>query len=173
MDRDKENGLLWTRTILECYNKLPRMAHSLEKAGEALIKSGLSGGSMACGYTTEELFERMIEINYRKTGIINLKVLVEQGLRRIIPEFANVLKARFFLNLDAESIAERESVNKRTVFRRIERGLDKLYGVFCHLGFDGKRLDREYIDEPLILNEKERIRNKLSLSESNVYSKSS
>lgn len=149
------------------------MAQSFEKAGEALIKSGLAGGNLAYGYTTEELFERMIEINYRKTGIINLKVLVEQSLRRIIPEFSRTLKAKFVMSLDVETIAQNEGINKRTVFRRIERGLDALYDVFCRLGFDGKRLDKEYADEPLVLNEKERIKKRLQSDEQTVYSKSS
>lgn len=172
MNEQKENGLIWTRTILECYNRFPRMTRSLEKAGEALVRAGLGGGHFALGYTTEELFEKMIDLNYRKTGIINLKVLLEQSLRRISPALANVLKAKFILKLDTSIIAEKENVSTRTVFRRTQRGLLSLYEVFVSLGFDDETLDREYKNEPLLLKEKARVMKKVE-RESDSYSKSS
>ncbi len=156
MNKETANGLLWTRTILECYNKLPRMAKVLEKAGTALVKSSLMTGHYARGYTTEELYEKMIEINYRKVGIINLKVLTDQALRRIETSLAEALRAKFFQGLDVDMIAEEKGVTTRTVFRKIERGIEKLYEQISALGFDGERLDMEYSDEPLIMHEKKR-----------------
>ena len=124
---DKENGLLWTRVILETYTRLPQFARSFDRAGSALVKSSLITGNYGSGYTTEELFERMIELNYRKSGIVNLKVLTDQALRRIEPLLANVLQARFFLKLDFETIAQKENIARRTIFRKVERGMEKFY----------------------------------------------
>ncbi len=151
------------------------MARSMEKASEALVRAGLTGGHFALGYTTEELFEKMIDLNYRKTGIINLKVLLEQALRRIPAEIADVLNAKFILKIDTAMIAEREKVSTRTVFRRIDKGIQSLYRVFCSLGFDGETLEREYKNEPLLLKEKARVMKKIQKENENTkaYSKSS
>ena len=149
------------------------MARTFEKAGEALVKSSLTSGRYGSGYTTEEIFEKMIELNYRKTGIINLKVLTDQSMRRLEPSLAEFLKARFFLKLDYATIAQKENTTQRTVFRKIERGIEKLYESFVSFGFTGKRFDIEYANEPLIQREKQRITEKLLGEENQVYSKSS
>ncbi len=172
MDREKENGLMWTRLVLEVYNKLPQMARTFEKAGDNLVKSSLTSGRYGLGYTTEEIFEKMIELNYRKTGIINLKVLTDQSLRRIDTSYANVLKARYFLKLDYATIAQKENTTQRTVFRKVERGIEKLCESFAFFGFTASRFEREYADEPLIQREKTKILERLS-NENQDYSKSS
>lgn len=172
MNKEKENGLLWTRTILELYNKLPKMAKAFEKASNVLVDSSLITGMYGNGHTTEELYEKMIDLNYRKMGIINLKALTDMGLKRIEPSLVNVLTGRFFLKLDNATIAEKEKISMRTVFRKIDRGIEKLCDTFASLGFTAKRLDIEYADEPLILREKRRVQEKI-LQEKESYSKSS
>lgn len=152
------NQIIWTKVFLTIYKRIGRFVKELDNARDCLVRSGLGGGNYTRGLTNEELFERIIEINYRRLGLINVKVLVDEGLRRLPEPVREVLTARY-IDEDIDSYEKKHDICKRTVFKRLEKAIVLLSEIFAKLGYDEKKMNLEYEDEPLLTTVGKRLEN--------------
>lgn len=141
--------ILWTKVLLTVYKKLPKMVQLLDNARDNLIKTGLGVGYNRWHMTNEELFDKMISLNYRRLGLINAKVLVDEGIRRLPERLRGAIIARFFTE-DLDGYAKECGICMRTAFKRVESAIEKLAEIFKNLGYGEKKLNLEYKDEPLL-----------------------
>lgn len=152
------NQIIWTKVFLTIYKRIGRFVEELDKVRDCLVRSGLGGGNYNRGLTNEELFEKIIEINYRRLGLINVKVLVDEGLRRLPESVREVLKARYF-DGNIDEYEKKHGICKRTVFKRLEKAVGRLSEIFVKLGYDEKKMNLEYNDEPLLTTVGKRLEN--------------
>lgn len=143
------NQIIWTKVFLTIYKRLGRLIEELDNARDNLIKCGLGGGYNRRGWTNEELFERIIELNYRRLGLINVKVLVDEGLRRLPISVREIIIARY-VDGNIDEYEKKHAICKRTVFKRLNKAIVLLGEVFAKLGYDEKKMNLEYEDEPLL-----------------------
>ena len=122
----------------------------MEAVRSTLIMYGLGNNHEYKGMSSEELFEKMIALNYRMHGLVNLKLLLEEGLKSMQRELAEVLSGKFIKNKDVAEMAEKIGVSERTVYRMIKRGIENLAKIFYDLGYNSQVFEKEYNEEPLL-----------------------
>ena len=140
--------IIWTKVFLTIYKRINRIIEEMDNARDGLVRCGFGGGYNR-GLSNEELFEKIIKLNYRRLGLINVKVLVDEGLRRLPQSVREILEARYFEE-DLEGYQNRHGICKRTVFKRLDKATYLLSEVFIKLGYDEKKMNLEYKDEPLL-----------------------
>lgn len=155
--------IIWTKVFLTVYPRLERLVKEFDNTRENLLKSGI-GVYLGRRLTNEELFEKIIDVNYRRLGLINVKVLVDEGMRRLPQKARDTLIARY-IQQDVNAYCEANGVSKRTFFRRLDSAIRRLVEVFISLGYDERKINLEYKDEPILVS----IKNRLEAN----YSKSS
>lgn len=152
------NQIIWTKVFLTIYKRIGRLIEEFDNARESLIRCGLGGRYNRRGWSNEELFERIIELNYRRLGLINVKVLVDEGLRRLPMSVREILIARY-IEGSLDEYEKKHAICKRTVFKRLDKAIVLLAEIFVALGYDEKKMELEYKDEPLLTRVGKRLEN--------------
>ena len=147
--------IIWTKVFLTVYPRLERLVEEFDNARENLLKSGI-GVYLGRRLTNEELFEKIIDVNYRRLGLINVKVLVDEGMRRLPQKAREVLQARY-MDKSVNTYCEAKDVSKRTFFRRLDSATRRLGEVLISLGYDERKILLEYKNEPILIRIKERL----------------
>lgn len=95
------------------------------------------------------LYERISDYEDRKTGLYNMKYLVEQAFRSVRYPVLALAKERFILKRSVGEITKKYGVLPRTCYRYIKKGIVAFTQNLEELGFDKKRLIIEFGNEPL------------------------
>lgn len=118
---------VWIKTLLSIQQILPEIIHSVDK----IIESNASSLSFVNDiYNTEKStfaqVEKVIDLTERKNKLLNIFVISNKLLESTSNEDQILLKKKYILNWTAEEIADDYNVSIRTIFRRVEKCLDKL-----------------------------------------------
>jgi len=145
---EMEDNLLVAKTLLKCYPHLDDLFEALTHCTEECINSGFYAI-----FPNEQLrlYERINAYERRKTGIYNMKYLIEESFRRGKGIALSLLKDRFLSRRDMGELIERYRVSLRTCYRYLKKGLGELAKELEDLGFDKKRILMEYGNEPLFM----------------------
>lgn len=143
---------VWAKTVLSVYRYLERIAGAIDKIVE---KTGL-GSANICGqnYFYNNIFtvaEKMIALGQRKVTLINLKILVEDTLKKINPQDAEILIEKFFDGVKTRELVEIHNMSMRTAFRKIDSAVKSFASALVMSGFDDKKLENMLQDEQWIL----------------------
>ena len=144
---DNEN--IWCRTFLTSYRALNTMAKTLDSTLEKLALRGFNGNTT--GYSTDMLYDKMLEVIDRKKGLVNVKVLVDNAMSTLSSKDREILRLRYMDGLDTRASAEFLGVNERTYFRRLNNALSGFMFGLKRLGYDVDRIKREYKNETFIV----------------------
>ena len=149
---------VWAKTLLSVYRYLERIAGAIDKIIE---KTGL-GSANICGqnYYLNNIFtvsQKMIDLSERKVTLINIKVLVEEALKKIDPEDAEILIEKFFDGVKTREIVELHEISMRTAFRKIDSAIKSFASALVLKGFDDLRLEKMLQNEHWILQVHERL----------------
>lgn len=149
---------VWARTLLSVYRYLERIAGAIDKIVE---QTGL-GSANICGqnYFYNNIFtvsQKMIDLSERKVTLINVKLLVENSLRKIDPEDAEILIEKFFDGVKTKDIVERHGISMRTAFRKIDCAIKSFASALVLQGFDTDRLQQTLKDEHWIIQVHDRL----------------
>lgn len=141
-----EDKYLVAKTLLLCYPHLEDLYVALTDSAEQCVKSGFYAI-----FPEEQLrlYERISDYEDRKTGLYNMKYLVEQALRSAPSPVLALAKERFILNRSVGEITQKYAVTSRTCYRYIKKGIVAFTQNLEELGFDKKRLITEFGNEPL------------------------
>ena len=137
-----EDKQLVVKALLECYPYIDDMYDALTR----MIASSVSDGFYAI-FANEQmrLYERIMRYNDRKIGLYNMKYLIEEGTGRK----QSILRARYMEGKSASVIASESDIPLRTVYLRLKQGIATLAVVLEKMGFDKKRILKEFGNEPL------------------------
>lgn len=147
----KEN--LWSKTLLGVYNYLETVADAIDKI---TLKTAL--GSFYFSKQTYEknnvltISNRIIDLSQRKITLINLKVLVEDILFSLPKKDSLILIARYINRQKISDIAEKISLCRRSIFRKLKSAEEKFLYELNKRGYDSFRLNNTLKDEHWILN---------------------
>jgi len=144
---DNEN--IWCRTLLTSYRALNTFSKTLDNTLEKLALKGFNGYSS--GYSTDMLYDKMLEVIDRKKGLVNIKVLVDRAMSMLPVKDYEILKLRYFDGVDAMQSAEVLGLNDRTYFRRLNKALSAFMFNVKREGYDVERIKREYKNESFIV----------------------
>lgn len=153
-----KNDYVWAKTLLGVYRYLERIAGAIDKIVE---KTGL-GSANICGqnYFYNNIFavsQKMIDLSERKVTLINLKILVEETLKKIPAEDAEILIEKFFDGVKIRELVERHDISMRTAFRKLEGATKSFASVLVAKGFDDERLKDMLKNEHWIMQVYERL----------------
>lgn len=140
-----DNQRRWARTLLIVY---PRRKKILEALSETRMKIALGGFSEP---GTEELFGKVIELNYRMQGIHNLYALVKSTLEKLPMRHSELLTMRHVAGKGVAELADHVETSVRNVYRRYDRALEAFYGALKKDGHGEEWLTAEYGEDPLIM----------------------
>lgn len=144
---DNEN--IWCRTLLTSYRALNTFAKTLDDTMEKLALKGFNGYSS--GYSTDMLYDKMLEIIDRKKGLVNIKVLVDNAMSKLSVKDYEILKLRYFDGIDVAQSAEMLALNGRTYFRKLNKALSSFMFNLKKMGYDVERIKSEYKKENFIV----------------------
>ena len=149
---------VWAKTVLSVYRYLERIAGAIDKIIE---KTGL-GSANICGqnYFYNNILtvaEKMIDLGQRKVTLINLKILVENSLKKIDAKDAEILIEKFFDGVKTRELVEIHGMSMRTAFRKIDSAVKSFASALVLNGFDDLRLEKMLKNEHWILQVHERL----------------
>lgn len=125
---DEQKMKLWIKTLLSVQGNLPEIIKSVDKIIE-LNASSLSFVSDIYNSekTTYAQVERVIDLTERKNKLLNIFLVAKNLFSCISDEDRVFLKRKFVYNWTAEELSQEYSVSIRTIFRRIDKLIEKIY----------------------------------------------
>ena len=119
---------LWIKTLLSSHNNLPEIIKSVDKIIE-LNASSLSFASdiYNAEKSTFAQVEKVIDLTERKNKLLNIFLISKNLLSCVSEEDRIFLKRKFIYSWTAEDLAAEYDVSIRTIFRRTEKLIDKIY----------------------------------------------
>ena len=145
-----EDRQLVVKALLECYPYIDDMHDALTRMVEKCVADGFYA---VFAEEQMRLYERILKYNDRKIGLHNMKYLLEQGTNR--PK--SLLRARYLERKSAATIAAECDIPLRTVYRHLSAEIVTLAGIFEGMGFDKKRILKEFGNEPLFTSMLKRV----------------
>ena len=125
---DKQKMILWIKTLISVQNNLPEIIKSVDKIIE-LNASSLSFVSDI--YNTEKStfaqVEKVIDLTERKNKLLNIYLISKHLLQSTSEEDRIFLKRKFIYNWSIDDLAQEYFVSPRTIFRRTEKIIVKIY----------------------------------------------
>lgn len=125
---EEQKMKLWIKTLISVQTNLPEIIKSVDK----IIEMNASSLSFASDIynaekTTYAQVEKVIDLTERKNKLLNI-YLISKNLCSCVAEDDRVfLKRKFVYNWTAEDLASEYYISIRTVFRRTEKIIDKIY----------------------------------------------
>lgn len=142
-------GKIWVKSMLEAYNHINKVIKTIDKQ---VIDKGVKS-HFTFGYVeTMEVMDAIIELERRKQKLVCIKNLVEDSLKTIPRQSAEILALRFIDKLSDSEIAKLLKVSKRTFFRILDKALGDCYVAFLRLGFNCEYLERQLENEKWLVS---------------------
>lgn len=125
---DEQITKIWIRTLLSIQSVLPEII----KTVDSVIESNASSLSFITDiYNTEKStyaqVEKVIDLSERKNKLLNI-YLISKNLTGCLNEDDTIfVRRKFVSNWTSDELAEEYQISIRTVFRRTDKLLDKIY----------------------------------------------
>lgn len=141
-----DNERRWARALLIIYPRTKRILNMLDESRRQIARSGFTTPG------TEMLYQRIIDVNYRMEGIMNIRLIVHTALKNLAGAYRDILKLRHVEGRSIAELAEYEGTSVRNCFRRYDRALTAFFREVVGFGYDVEKLNREYAGDNLIMN---------------------
>lgn len=118
----------WIKTLLHTYRLFPRIINAIDK----IILTRASGYSFSTDiYNSlnrpENQFNVLIDMTERKKKLLNIYVMTKNLLDSLSKPSYDLIYSKFYETQTNEELANEYGVSTRTIFRRINDIIDKLY----------------------------------------------
>lgn len=125
---DKQKMILWIKSLISVQNNLPEIIKSVDKIIE-LNASSLSFTSdiYNAEKSTFAQVEKVIDLTERKNKLLNIYLISKNLLQSTSEEDRIFLKRKFIYNWSIDDLAQEYVVSPRTIFRRTEKIIEKIY----------------------------------------------
>lgn len=118
----------WIKTLLYSYKILPKVINVIDE----IILSRASNYSFSADIFNDinkpkNQFNLVIDMSERKQKLINIFVMTKNLLKSLSKENYELIYGKIYQMKTNDKLAEEYGVSKRTIFRRINAIIDKLY----------------------------------------------
>ena len=131
--------LVWAKTLFESYKYINRLIKSIDRF--VFEKSVHSYNFSVSEPTTLEKMEAVIDLIQRKKRLLTIKMLVEESIKNIDREDAKILVMFYFDKIDVCRLLEKTGLNKRTLYRHMNKSLLECMDKIKDLGYGVLDLD--------------------------------
>ena len=147
------NTNVWTKTTLSSYPYLIKIADAIDRIVErkALNSFYVSSSNFASS-NVYDVANNIIDLTQRKVVLINLKILVEDCLKKCDRLNAKILIAKYISKKKNKEIGELLGLSLRTLYRRLKLAERQYEFSLRELGYDSYRLKDFLKDEEWILD---------------------
>lgn len=130
---------VWSKTLLSVYKHLESITGAIDNL---IVKKGINSMFYTDrrGLTTYDCASEIIELTDRKINLINLKVLVEDGLNKLPFEHKRVLMLFYVDGLKSSEVTKLMGCSERTFFRKKDEAIVAFGKNLKCMGFDEVRL---------------------------------
>ncbi len=143
---------VWAKTILTAYNNIDRVIESIDRTINSIAMRGFGGT-----YDTYALIQEIIELQYRKTGLRNLRIIINQVFENMDKKYIELLYLRFDKKKKFADIAERMCISLRSVFRYYDKALIQFSSLIRLNVFNDEFLEKEYEEDSYISRIKKKV----------------
>ncbi len=141
----------WSKTLLSVYRYLESITGAIDNL---IVKKGVNSMFYTDkrGLTTYDCANDIIELTDRKINLINLKVLVEDGLNKLPFEQKRVLMLFYVDGLKTTEVTKLMGCVERTFFRKKDEAIVAFGKNLKCMGFDEIRLSQMFGKEKWLSN---------------------
>ncbi len=143
---------IWSKTILQVYRYLPRVASAYDKMiNSRALGSQFSNSLNMATQSATSVANTIIDLSQRKITLINMKLITENCLKEIDRDLAKLLILKYVNGKKSVEIAQKMNVCLRTFFRKLNSALESFSLSLSRLGYNNDRLNDMLKDEKWIL----------------------
>lgn len=146
----------WSKTLLSVYKYLERVCDGIDILVE---QSALNSFHYRSENEAGRVAQRICDLCERKSKLVNIKVLVDKCLLKCQQQGAQLLIERYIDDDISENIAERNNLNIRTYFRKLQQAENSFSTFILKEGFSDERLEKYLANEKWILEVCEKFKN--------------
>ena len=130
-DMKKVKTKIWIKTLLYSYKVFPRLISTVDKIVELQASNfSFSSNIFNSSSKLESQFEKVIDMSERKKSLVNIHIMMTKMLNDLPYESKKLVEYKFIDNMTSEDIATELEISERTVYRKIQKVLDEVYGYF-------------------------------------------
>lgn len=149
------NSNVWAKSTLTVYPYLVKISEAIDRMIERrAINSFYVSGSNYLSNNIYDLANKLIDLSERKITLINLKILVENTLKKCERDYAKLLIAKYMSKKKSGELCEMFSLSRRTYFRKIKEAEEKFDKQLLKQGFDASKFEEMLKNENWILDVK-------------------
>lgn len=115
-----------SEAMIKIYKLLNKKCDIIDKF---INNQALYFGPCTAEYGAEDVYNNIIELIERKNQLINLKILIDSGLKRLSEEDKKILYLKMNYKISMKEICGILDLKERTAFRKIERAYENLANV--------------------------------------------
>jgi len=118
----------WIKTLLSVHNNIPEVIKAVDK----IIEIQASSISFITDiYNTEKStlsqVEKVIDLSERKNNLLNIYLISQHLFSSVGDDERLFLERKFIFNWTADELATEYNVSSRTILRKTEKLIDKIY----------------------------------------------
>lgn len=126
---------IWSKTLLTCYGCLEKIADAID---HLVYLNGINSGCFKSD--AFNCANKIIELTERKKLLINLKIITEDVLANLQPQYAKILVLKYFDRVKTEECAKIVCLSKRTFFRKLNNAIDSFCCKLNNMGYTSEKL---------------------------------
>lgn len=133
--------LQWSKTLMEVYKYLDRIAGAIDKVFEKRAKSSFYATSKNMSANSAiNLTTSLINLIESKVKAINVKILIGNTLLSIPKQYGQILVYKYIDNKSSQEISEILNCSQRTYFRKLNDALFSFRAELLKQGFCDNKL---------------------------------
>lgn len=125
-DYEKIKMQAWVKALFTVYPSLPNIIDVIDNIIETRASSAISFSSIYNGAnSTYKEIEKVIDMSERKCKLLNIIALIREILSSLSMAEYEIVDMKFFRRMKTGTIADRLEIEERSVFRRINRTIER------------------------------------------------
>jgi hypothetical protein len=142
----KDSEKSWAKALLVAYGHLETICGAIDKT---VLEYGINSGRY--GIDVQFCANKVIALTERKKFLINVKVLVDNILKKLDNLNARILVVKYADRFSSLIASKTLNISMRTYFRRINVAIEQFCDVLQKYGYTSQKLSQIFKNEGWIL----------------------
>jgi len=112
-----------SEALVKIYRLLRKKCEAIDKF---ITNHAVYFGPCTADYSSLDVYNNIIELMTRKNQLINLKIIIDNAIKRLSVDDKKILYLKMNYNLQINEICGILNLKERTAFRHIERAFENL-----------------------------------------------
>lgn len=141
----KELAMLgcWAKALFFVYPSIPNIIKIVDNIVEQRASSVIGVSSIyACPESSLKQMEKVIDMGERKLRLLNILNLTQELISRLDEKSFEIVSMKYFSRMKTASICDRLALEERSIFRRINRAIEKAARVLFSMGFSSDSISK-------------------------------